>query len=472
MRWIGSLRVRWARISLSARFLIASALAICLTMLLTSAWVENQLRTGVVRNAAASSARIMEAVIGPHIQDIATTKSVSIAARQAIASLSQDGSLGRRILQIKIWLPDGTLVYANGGGQAGSVPEMTKELSAAIAGEVSAHFDDTGDAELAEERKHGIPLFEIYTPIYRFGSKTIIAIAEFYEDATILRREFDAARWQSLLILGTSTFTMLAFLFSIVHRANLLIRSQQEQLQARITQQTHLLEQNASLRSRVRQAHQDVTTNTEKFLRRVGADLHDGPAQLLTAVLMRLHELVPKPGWEARRTMLLPGDNPFDAVQSATQEALAEIRSISAGVSLPQLEHRGTIEVLELAIGNHERRTGSVVKCRFGAVPPVLPLAQKICLYRCTQEGLNNAFRHAGGKGQSVGVEVAGNWIVLTVMDFGPGFSPTIRQDGRNTLGLEGMRHRVEALEGEFEISSLLEQGTIIRVSLPLESTP
>ena len=56
--------------------------------------------------------------------------------------------------------------------------------------------------------------------------------------------------------------------------------------------------------------------------------------------------------------------------------------------------------------------------------PDTLALSGKICVYRFVQEALSNAYRHAGGAGQSVRLRVEGRRVVVEVSDAGPGFDP------------------------------------------------
>ena len=44
----------------------------------------------------------------------------------------------------------------------------------------------------------------------------------------------------------------------------------------------------------------------------------------------------------------------------------------------------------------------------------------KVCLYRFAQEGLNNAFRHAGGRGQALSARCDGDLLEVVVTDDGP----------------------------------------------------
>jgi signal transduction histidine kinase len=77
-----------------------------------------------------------------------------------------------------------------------------------------------------------------------------------------------------------------------------------------------------------------------------------------------------------------------------------------------------------------------------------------MCLYRFTQEGLNNAFRHAGGKGQTVRAICNDEHIEIEVSDAGPGFDPNRKPADKYGLGLAGLRERIESLGGTLYIRS------------------
>ena len=65
----------------------------------------------------------------------------------------------------------------------------------------------------------------------------------------------------------------------------------------------------------------------------------------------------------------------------------------------------------------HEKRTRTAVSADIGLLPPHVPLAVTISLFRFAQEGLNNAFRHAGGRGQAVKACHEGGVITVEVID-------------------------------------------------------
>jgi signal transduction histidine kinase len=98
--------------------------------------------------------------------------------------------------------------------------------------------------------------------------------------------------------------------------------------------------------------------------------------------------------------------------------------------------------------------------------PDRLSPSAKICIYRFVQEALNNAYRHGGGVGQRVVQTMEGDRVRIEVADNGPGFDPG---DVKPTsLGLAGLRERIESLGGAFEVSAST-SGTIVRMSLSTE---
>ena len=91
----------------------------------------------------------------------------------------------------------------------------------------------------------------------------------------------------------------------------------------------------------------------------------------------------------------------------------------------------------------------------------------KVCLYRFTQEGLNNAYRHARGKGQKLTIKLVGNEILAEVADDGPGSIDAEAKPDR--LGLTGLRQRAEAAGGKLEVVSMPGKGTkrVLRLAAP-----
>ena len=216
-----------------------------------------------------------------------------------------------------------------------------------------------------------------------------------------------------------------------------------------------LIQQNAQLRRQIDESQRRLVEMHDQVLRRVGVDLHDGPAQLISFALLRLDGLQSEGVSISEHTQT----SDLERIRAALQEALAEIRCTAAGLTLPELSRVSPADVLRLAVRSHERRTGTTVACEMDGLPDQLPPALKSCLYRFTQEALNNAYRHAGGRGQAVRARCRRDSLEVEVADAGPGFDPDSKVGG-GSLGLLGMRERVTSLGGTLEIESRPGLGT------------
>jgi hypothetical protein len=165
---------------------------------------------------------------------------------------------------------------------------------------------------------------------------------------------------------------------------------------------------------------------------------------------------------------------PHDAgTEALTARILDELRHISTGLVLPQLEGLSPNEILRLAVQNHEDATGTNVSHQIVKLPEDLAPPLTTCLYRIVQEGLNNAFHHGEAVEQRVEVWADKESVVITVSDRGPGFLENNRANPRSRtgLGIAGLRNRVEALKGTFEMVSRCGVGTQIRAKLPVTGT-
>jgi two-component system, NarL family, sensor histidine kinase UhpB len=95
-----------------------------------------------------------------------------------------------------------------------------------------------------------------------------------------------------------------------------------------------------------------------------------------------------------------------------------------------------------------------------------------LTLYRCVQESLTNAIRHAQARHIAVSLGEAtrsdGNAdrrVTLVVEDDGRGIAADVSQG----FGLTGMRERVQALGGDFAVGSRESGGTRVSVAISIE---
>ena len=302
----------------------------------------------------------------------------------------------------------------------------------------------------------------MYAPVRQDSDGRVIAVDEFYLLPDALEQDIREAQLRSWAVVGGIGLLTYLLLAGIVKRGSDTIRRQQRELQRR-------LDQNLQLHERVRQAARRTTALNEQSLRRISADLHDGPGQALALALLRLDALqTPCALHEFRDDRVcIRTRADFATIHSAVRDALTDVRAISAGLRLPELERLTLAEVASRAIDDHERRALMHVERQLDGLPEQAPLAIKIALLRTLQEALSNATRHGRGADVRVQLTCSGDKLQLCVSDSGPGFDPR-SVEGSGRLGLAGMRERAELLGGGFEVHSEIGHGTSVRVYWPL----
>jgi signal transduction histidine kinase len=374
--------------------------------------------------------------------------------------------MGQQIVTLKVWDPTGKVVYSTDDTTGQTFP-IGEGLATAIWGQVSSEISQLTAEENVAQRAIRSELLEIYSPVRLSGTNQVIAVAEFYQTVDALNQEVASAQRRSWLVVGGTTLLIYLLLAGFVQRSSDTIEEQQATLNDQISRLTEVLGQNQELHERVRRAAGSVATLNERFLRRIGSELHDGPAQDLGLALLKLDALVGRREQSQDAPAFV---EEMTAIQTSLENAQKEIRAISGGLSLPQLAELSLPQTVVRAVRAHERRTGSRVKLDIAPLPEQAALPVKITVYRVLQESLNNAYRHAGGANQQIRAFMDGEMLALEVSDEGPGFVPQPAATFNGHLGLAGMRERVESLGGTFSVKSEIGKGTQVTARLALRA--
>ena len=139
---------------------------------------------------------------------------------------------------------------------------------------------------------------------------------------------------------------------------------------------------------------------------------------------------------------------------------MADIRNISAGLVLPELDGLTLTETLTKAASTHEYRTHNSIILNLDVLPTFIGRSILICLYRLVQEGLNNAAHHAPDATCTITAGYADDIVEVEVSDNGSGFDPSMIVTSSSGLGLSGLRERIESIGGQFELRSTMGEGT------------
>ena len=192
---------------------------------------------------------------------------------------------------------------------------------------------------------------------------------------------------------------------------------------------------------------------------RLARDLHDSVKQQVFAISMQL---------SAARTALSETDKAYSSVTEAerlAQQAGAELSTLISALRPPSLENK----TLTIAIKEHVEEWSRQNKIESDmAIDSNISLnvQSEQVLFRVIQEALANVARHSEAGKVKVILKSDGNNVTLVVEDNGIGFDAKRVTKG---VGLDSMKERLAAVNGDLEVSSLQSQGT--RVTAKVRSS-
>ena len=154
----------------------------------------------------------------------------------------------------------------------------------------------------------------------------------------------------------------------------------------------------------------------------------------------------------------------LDEISNALDETGRTVKSISTELRPAVLDKFGLVAAIEWQSEEFSRRTR--IECRCNLPQEELSIGADIAtaLFRILQEALTNVVVHSKATAATVDLTVNDSTVALAISDNGRG----ITQDEINaptSLGLLGMRERVEFLKGSFSVSGKHGKGTTIRAS-------
>lgn len=396
-------------------------------------------RDEALREATRLTRVVADSVIAPQIDRSLVDGDPAAVAR--LDSLLAGGVLRDTIVRVKLWTPQGLIVYSDEHRLVGRTVTPPAEVAeVARTGRPEADLSTPAEAENTFERDRG-RLLEVYVPVVAADGTTLVA--ETYQSTGELAAASDSI-WRSFL--PVLLIALVALALSQLPLAWWYGRRSR----AAAIERVELL------------ARADLARQDERS--RIAADLHDSVVQDLAGVAFEL-------AGNADQVCDRSPDQLADALRhgaEVSRSSIAQLRTL-----LVQL-YPGEPSAFDLGRALQQLAAdlkGRGVKVDVAVEPFPVDQELRSLLYRAAQEGVRNVARHAAATRATISLTRSDGIATLLIEDDGQGMTPgdLVEQRAAGHIGLTLLADRVRTQHGELTISSEPGRGTRLTVWLPLE---
>jgi two-component system sensor histidine kinase UhpB len=222
-----------------------------------------------------------------------------------------------------------------------------------------------------------------------------------------------------------------------------------------------MLDSLAEYRQRSRELAVRALEAGETERKRIAAELHDGIAQSLAALLVQLRVIRDTNDATRRQQM----------IQSTAAQLAAvteELRAIARGLRPPALDMLGLVA----AISAHARLVSENSNIRLDVkaadLNHLLSPPAELALYRLVQEAVANVVRHSGARSATIELGRHDGVVSAVIRDDGQGFRVDEVMSRGHGLGLFGMHERASYAGGHVQVTSQPGDGTTVEIEFPV----
>jgi signal transduction histidine kinase len=418
-----------------AQFALIGLVAMVIVGIAAALMLRDVGRSEAIDDAKRLTTLAGRAVVAPALSTAALSGDAQAVAR--LDRLVRTRLIGDSIVRVKLWRPDGTIVYSDDHRLIGSRYALdTEDLETLRRWTTAADVSDLTRPENRYERSYG-KLLEVYFPIVGPGHAPLLFEAYLpFSSISATANE----RWRTLLpaLIGALAALWLVQLPLAYRLARRLQRGQQER--------ERLLE------------HAIESSNLER--RRIAADLHDGPVQDLAGVAFSLAASA-----QANRGEVGQEREALRRGARETQRTIRQLRALLVDLYPPSLHSAGLHAALSDLVSPLGGQ-GLTVELDLDDDLD-LPHAGETLLFRVAQESLRNVVRHADASHVRVQLRGAGGRAVLAIEDDGHGFE-TAQPPADGHVGLALLDGLVRDAGGELRVRSTPGQGTRVEAEVAL----
>ncbi|MCL4395859.1 MAG: GAF domain-containing sensor histidine kinase [Chloroflexi bacterium] len=242
----------------------------------------------------------------------------------------------------------------------------------------------------------------------------------------------------------------------------------QELLMAFASQSAVVID-NARLYQQVVAERDRILAVEEQVRRELARELHDGPSQILAAIIMSLRFF---------RQVLHRDPSRVEAelaeLERQANLALRQVRGMLFDLRPVALETQGLAAALQAYVERQSEMRDLQFHLDTDFFTGRFPSKVEAALFSIVQEAVVNVEKHAQAKNVWISLRRAHNRVVITVQDDGRGFELSEVEEAyaaRGHLGLLNMKERAELANAALDIESNSGKGTTVTLTLKLDES-
>lgn len=422
-----------------AAFVVADLAAVLVIAVVVSVLVGRNATAGAVRDARDLTVAEGKAAVWPLLTDGVVRGDP--AALAALDRTVRARVLSDRIVRVKIWSSDGTILYSDEPRLIGMHFGLgADDMRALTTSHPAASVSNLADPENLYER-HFNKLLQVYDGLHTASGQPVLFEAYI---------KFSTVSEQGHRVLVSLLPAMLAGLALLFLAQVPLAWTMARRLEAGRLKEQRLLE---------RALH---SADVER--RHIAADLHDGPVQSLAGTALSLTAAAD----QAAKAGLSDIAVTLSVAAGELRQGIRDLRTLIVAIAPPRLHDEGLAAALEDLVSPLRARgvDTAVTVCE----DLILPRDIEALAYRTAQEAIRNIGRHApGARRVTVDISQDADRLHVDIGDDGPGFKPgdLDTRPGEGHVGLHLLGELAAEAGGHLYVRTADQAGTQLSLVLP-----
>ena len=196
----------------------------------------------------------------------------------------------------------------------------------------------------------------------------------------------------------------------------------------------------------------------KQTLKTISQEIHDNVGQVLSLAKLHLNTF---PVTNDENIQVKVGDT-----KELIGKAINDLRDLSRSLHGDKIADLGIREAIANELKILQNTGQYKTNLKVIGEPFRLSNEEEIVIFRILQEALNNGIKYSKAKNINVTLAYESRMFKFILTDDGVGFDTNLLQSSHKGIGLKNMQNRTALIGGIFSITSIINTGTTIQITL------